>query len=72
MSDTSDERFDASALFDRYEVLTLRHYERLSNDEAAAVLGNTSAQASEAYVRALKRISVIMASLPRSERRASN
>jgi RNA polymerase sigma-70 factor, ECF subfamily len=46
------------------EALTLRHCEQLSNDETAIVLSISPAQASEAYVRALKRISVIMASLP--------
>lgn len=45
------------------EVLTLRHCEQLSNDEAAAVLEISTAQASEAYIR-LKRVSLIMASLP--------
>ncbi len=54
------------------EVLTLRHCEQLSNDETATVLYISSAQASEAYVRALKRISVIMASLPDFRRKASN
>ncbi len=54
------------------EVLTLRHCEQLSNDETATVLGISPAQASEAYVRALKRISLIMASLPPFKRKASN
>jgi RNA polymerase sigma-70 factor (ECF subfamily) len=54
------------------EVLTLRHCEQLSNEETATVLGISLAQASEAYVRALKRISVIMASLPNFKRKASN
>jgi RNA polymerase sigma-70 factor, ECF subfamily len=54
------------------EALTLRRCEQLSNDEVAAVLSISSAEASEAYVRALKRISVIMASLPRFQRKASN
>jgi len=53
------------------EVLTLRHCEQLSNDETATVLAISTAQASEAYVRALKRISVIMASLPGFKRKAS-
>ena len=53
------------------EVLTLRHCEQLSNDETATVLDISPAQASEAYVRALKRISVIMASLPGFQRKAS-
>jgi RNA polymerase sigma-70 factor, ECF subfamily len=46
------------------EVLTLRHCEQLSNDETATVLAISRSQASEAYIRALKRISSIMASLP--------
>jgi RNA polymerase sigma-70 factor (ECF subfamily) len=46
------------------EVLTLRHCEQLSNDETATVLGISKSVASEAYIRALKRITVILASLP--------
>lgn len=46
------------------EVLTLRHFEQLTNDEAAAVLEITGARASEAYVRALKRMTAILASIP--------
>ena len=46
------------------EVLTLRHCEQLSNDEAAAVLNIAISVASESYIRALKRISLILASLP--------
>jgi RNA polymerase sigma-70 factor, ECF subfamily len=46
------------------EVLTLRHCEQLSNDETATVLGISKAQASESYIRALKRITVILAALP--------
>jgi RNA polymerase sigma-70 factor (ECF subfamily) len=53
------------------EVLTLRHCEQLSNDETAAVLKISTGQASEAYVRALKRISAIMTSLPGFQRKAS-
>jgi RNA polymerase sigma-70 factor (ECF subfamily) len=53
------------------EVLTLRHCERLSNDETATALDISPAQASEAYVRALKRISVIMASLPGFQRKTA-
>jgi RNA polymerase sigma-70 factor, ECF subfamily len=53
------------------DVLTLRHCEQLSNDETATVLDIPPAQASEAYVRALKRISTIMASLPGFQRKAS-
>ena len=46
------------------EVLTLRHCEQLSNDETATVLGIPKSQASEAYIRALKRIPLILAALP--------
>ena len=46
------------------EVLTLRHCEQLSNDETATVLGIAGSQASEAYIRALKRITLILAALP--------
>lgn len=53
------------------EVLTLRHCEQLSNDETAKVLSVSPAEASEAYVRALKRISAIMASLPGFQRKTS-
>ena len=46
------------------EVLTLRHCEQLSHDEAATVLGIPRSHASEAYIRALKRITPVLASLP--------
>lgn len=58
------EALNAMAPIDR-EVLTLRHCEQLSNDETATVLSISRSVASEAYIRALKRISVILASLPR-------
>jgi RNA polymerase sigma factor (sigma-70 family) len=57
------ESLNAMAPLDR-EALTLRHCERLSNDETAAVLGLTASQASEAYIRALKRITQVLAALP--------
>ena len=46
------------------EVLTLRHFEQLSNDETAAVLGLTKSAASNRYIRALKRLKEILASIP--------
>ena len=46
------------------EVLTLRHCEKLSNDETAAVLAISRALASETYIRALKRITSILISVP--------
>jgi RNA polymerase sigma-70 factor (ECF subfamily) len=47
-------------LIDR-EVLTLRHFEQLSNKEAAEVLDLTEAAASKRYLRALRRIKEILA-----------
>jgi RNA polymerase sigma-70 factor (ECF subfamily) len=46
------------------EVLTLRHFEELSNAEAATVLGLSKTAASNRYVRALKRLKEILAALP--------
>jgi RNA polymerase sigma-70 factor (ECF subfamily) len=45
------------------EVLTLRHCEQLSNDETATVLGVSKSQASEAYIRALKRVTPVLTAL---------
>jgi len=42
------------------EVLVLRHFEELSNNEVAEVLGITKAGASNRYVRALKRLRVAL------------
>jgi RNA polymerase sigma-70 factor (ECF subfamily) len=46
------------------EVLTLRHFEELSNSETAQVLGLQKAAASNRYIRALKRLKDILASTP--------
>ena len=46
------------------DMLALRHFEELSNSEAAAVLGLTKTAASNRYIRALKRLKEILASLP--------
>ena len=46
------------------EVLTLRHFEQLTNDETAAVLGLRKSAASNRYVRALKRLKDILSALP--------
>lgn len=43
------------------EVLTLRHFEELSNNEVAAVLELTKAGASRRYLRALKRLRAVLA-----------
>ena len=46
------------------EVLALRHFEQLSNDETALVLGLTKTAASNRYIRALKRLKEILSSIP--------
>ncbi len=46
------------------EVLTLRHFEMLSNEESAQVLGIKKSAASNRYVRALKRLRDILSGLP--------
>jgi RNA polymerase sigma-70 factor (ECF subfamily) len=57
------EALDGMDPLDR-EVLTLRHFEELSNSEVAAVLGLSKTAASNRYVRALKRLLDILRSLP--------
>ncbi len=46
------------------EVLALRHFEELSNNETADVLGIQKSAASNRYIRALKRLKEILASMP--------
>jgi RNA polymerase sigma-70 factor (ECF subfamily) len=46
------------------EVLALRHFEHLSNDESALVLGLSKKAASNRYIRALKRLKEILSSIP--------
>jgi RNA polymerase sigma-70 factor (ECF subfamily) len=46
------------------EVLALRHFEQLSNAEAAQVLGIEERAAAKRYLRALKRLKGVLASLP--------
>ena len=46
------------------EVLVLRHFEELTNAEAARVLGLEETAASNRYIRALKRLKEILAGLP--------
>jgi RNA polymerase sigma-70 factor (ECF subfamily) len=46
------------------EILTLRHFEDLSNGETAQVLGLTKTAASNRYVRALGRLKEILAGIP--------
>jgi RNA polymerase sigma-70 factor (ECF subfamily) len=46
------------------EVLVLRHFEELSNGEAAAVLGIEPPAASKRYIRALRRLKTILDAVP--------
>ena len=46
------------------EVLALRHFEELTNQEVAAVLGIEQKAASIRYVRALKRLKDLLAEIP--------
>jgi RNA polymerase sigma-70 factor (ECF subfamily) len=46
------------------EVIALRHFEELSNQEAAAVLGLSKTATSNRYVRALARLQKILAAIP--------
>jgi RNA polymerase sigma-70 factor, ECF subfamily len=46
------------------EVLTLRHFEMLSNDETAQVLGLKKSAASNRYVRALGRLKALLSGIP--------
>jgi RNA polymerase sigma-70 factor (ECF subfamily) len=46
------------------EVLVLRHFELLSNEETAQVLGLKPSAASNRHIRALKRLKEIMAQVP--------
>ena len=57
------EALNAMDAIDR-EVLVLRHFEMLSNEETAQVLGLKPSAASNRHMRALKRLKDIMAQLP--------
>jgi RNA polymerase sigma-70 factor (ECF subfamily) len=46
------------------EILVLRHFEHLSNDEAALALGLKRSAASQRYVRALKRLKDVLTTIP--------
>jgi RNA polymerase sigma-70 factor (ECF subfamily) len=46
------------------EVLVLRHFDELSNNEVAELLGLQKAAASNRYVRALKRLKEVLAAMP--------
>jgi DNA-directed RNA polymerase specialized sigma24 family protein len=46
------------------EVLALRHFEMLTNEEVAEVLGVKKTTASNRYVRAIKRLTSVLESYP--------
>lgn len=46
------------------EIIALRHFEELSNGEAAEVLGLSKAAASNRYVRAMVRLQAVLESMP--------
>ena len=46
------------------EVLVLRHFEHLGNDETALVLGIKKSVASQSYIRALLRLKQILSAIP--------
>ena len=46
------------------EVLVLRHFEHLSNEETALALGVKKSTASQRYIRALKRLKELLATIP--------
>jgi RNA polymerase sigma-70 factor, ECF subfamily len=51
------------------EVLALRHFEQLSNAEAARVLGLTPAAASKRYIRSIERLRDLLGGWPPAESR---
>jgi RNA polymerase sigma-70 factor, ECF subfamily len=57
------EILNAMEPFDR-EMLALRHFEGLSNGEAALVLGLTKTAASNRYIRALERLKAMLKGMP--------
>jgi RNA polymerase sigma-70 factor (ECF subfamily) len=46
------------------EVLTLRNFEMLTNEETAAVLGIKKSAASKRHIQALKRLKEVLAGFP--------
>jgi RNA polymerase sigma-70 factor (ECF subfamily) len=57
------EALNSMDVMDR-EVLTLRHFEMLTNEETAQVLGVKKTAASNRYIRALKRLKAALADIP--------
>ena len=63
---TSGQLEDALDSMDRIdrEVLAMRHFEELTNNEIAQVLGITKSAASNRYVRALGRLKAVLEEVP--------
>ena len=49
------------------EIITMRHYEHLTNQEIGTILGLTEPAASMRYLRAIKRLKTIMQAEETSE-----
>ena len=73
-AELSDQLTEAIAEMDAMdqEILALRHYEELTNNEVATVLGIQVNAASMRYVRALKRLQEVLARFPVLSREASD
>jgi RNA polymerase sigma-70 factor (ECF subfamily) len=54
------------------EILALRHFEELGNNEVAAILGLQKSAASNRYVRALRRLKQILSSISQKQTEPSN
>jgi RNA polymerase sigma-70 factor (ECF subfamily) len=54
------------------EIIALRHFEELTNGEAAEVLGLSKSAASKRYVRALTRLQSVLDGLPEFRRRGAD
>ncbi len=63
MTKKVEEALDAMKEIDR-EVLILRHFEQLSNDEVAAIVGVGKSAASRRYTRAIKRLRETLQTVP--------
>ncbi len=63
MTKKIEEALDAMKEIDR-EVLILRHFEQLSNDEVATIVGVGKSAASRRYTRAIKRFREVLQTVP--------
>jgi RNA polymerase sigma-70 factor (ECF subfamily) len=63
VTETIEKIIDAMDPVDR-EILILRHFEQLTNDEVASIIGVKKAAASRRYMRALKRLREAIETIP--------